>query len=187
MGHTSSDPAVEARKCRFETITTLGDGDKGVEARVVYDRKRKAGRLYVLSDEPDDCKHAIVSIPDLPMNILTDGSGQCEFQLDEFGRVRIARLSRMLLRRPRALCSVDAHALTASGSRLELSSGLVVVIRREANRLYIRAHCADHTPPFALVAAQWDDSTTRIVPLKNGACDMTVDEHSDHATIRFYQ
>jgi hypothetical protein len=72
---------TETEGSRFAVLATLAAEAQNVLVRVVGDRGTGQGRLYVLSDRPEMQAHAVVSFPELDLDLATDSEGHLEFDL----------------------------------------------------------------------------------------------------------
>jgi len=66
---------------RFQTVATLASRQQDVLLRILRDNESDTYRLYVLSHDPRQRRHAVISFPDLPLEVATDENGQARFQL----------------------------------------------------------------------------------------------------------
>jgi hypothetical protein len=76
MTHESPAP-------RFQTVATLASVEKSTLLRILRDNATGTFRVYILAEDRRQREHAIISFPELGMNLMADEKGQAVFALAE--------------------------------------------------------------------------------------------------------
>ncbi len=79
---SETGPAEEASGS-FQTFSTLATEGGNVLIRVIGNRETGRGRVYILSDDPERTAWAVVSFPELGLDLVTDEHGIATFDLPE--------------------------------------------------------------------------------------------------------
>jgi hypothetical protein len=66
---------------RFKPVAVYSSADHQIIIRIVQDTEADSYKLYVLGTQQEMCGFAVVSFPDLQMDLGTDESGKKEFSL----------------------------------------------------------------------------------------------------------
>jgi len=120
--------SVETARQRFETVATLFSGREKILVQVMHDRESDSFKLYVQSDDPRKRSYSIVSLPELPIELVTDQRGHVSFSLREDLRPKNWSSLNAVLHTPIAEVSLSERELhspierrTESGHVLSLS------------------------------------------------------------------
>lgn len=119
---------------RFSVLTTLAAEQEEVLVRVLGDHETGEGRVYVLTGASAGPAHAIVSFPELGMDLVTDADGRQTFALPSAVDRGDWEDAVAVVRQP------VASRLLAPGSTVELGgpSGATATCRFEDGALIVR-------------------------------------------------
>jgi hypothetical protein len=68
---------------RFKTVAVLNSDDHKAILRIIHDTETDNFRLYLLTDDPRKADRALVSIPAIHSELVTDTSGMAQFSLSK--------------------------------------------------------------------------------------------------------
>lgn len=71
----------ESFRYRFKPVAVYSSVDQKIVVRILQDTEADLYKLYVLGAEQGNCRFAVVSFPELQMDLGTDESGKKEFSL----------------------------------------------------------------------------------------------------------
>ncbi|MCX6132443.1 MAG: hypothetical protein NTU47_01405 [Ignavibacteriales bacterium] len=66
---------------RFKPVAVYSSVDQQIVVRIVQDTEEDLYKLYVLGAQQENCRFAVVSFPELEMDLGTDESGKKDFSL----------------------------------------------------------------------------------------------------------
>ena len=66
---------------RFKPVAVYSSPDQEIVVRILQDTDADLYKLYVLAEKQDGCRFAVVSFPELQMDLGTDESGRMDFSL----------------------------------------------------------------------------------------------------------
>ena len=168
MTHASPAP-------RFQTVATLASAQKDVLLRLLRDNETDSYRLYILSDDPCQRKHAVVSFPDLALEVVTDDKGQAQFQLSDDKAPKSWDSLPSVLRLPVCEIRISAeqlrHAASTDSLTIEESAVTEYAIRisYSDNTLALEAQPRrQEVLEIALAVIQGGDDQTLAIPLRGG-------------------
>jgi len=71
----------ESSPYRFKPVAVYSSPDQKIVVRILQDAEADLYKLYVLSEKQESCRFAVVSFPELQMDLGTDESGRMDFSL----------------------------------------------------------------------------------------------------------
>lgn len=176
---------------RFHTVATLTSESQGTVVRMVYDRSEESFKLYVHSDDPQKREYAIISVPEIGTDFVTDKKGQVTFRTaDKSLQLGPGSLSGVLLTVVTTLSVAatdfkqaqpsDELAVTQTDGkhsvRLTYNNGLLnVAVQSQDNHL-----------PITRLLVQPSEDRALLVALKDGAGGCNLDDLPPRLTLRLY-
>jgi len=176
---------------RFHTVATLTSESQGTVVRMVYDRSEESFKLYVHSDDPQKREYAIISVPEIGADFVTDKKGQVTFRTADKSLQRgLGSLSGVLLTVVTTLSVAAADFKQAQPSddlavtqtdgkhsvRLTYNNGL----------LNVAVQSRDHHLPITRVLVQLSEDRALLVALKDGTGGCGLDDLPPRLTLRLY-
>ena len=137
---------------RFSILATLAAEAEDLLVRVVKDRDTERGRLYVLSDPPEQRAHVVVSFPEFGLDLVADEEGRRAFDVPPEVSPEQWAEAQAVVRRPVATRVLRPKEETA----VPLASGGTLVGKRMEERLIIKVEPQEADGPALLTVTSSD-------------------------------
>ncbi len=171
---------------RFRSVATLASEEQQAVVRILQDNNTKRLRIYVITDDPSKKSHAVLSFPEISVDIVTDSRGQIEVDnvLSDWKDLKgVLRLT------------VAEHSMTAdqlfngnSGGVIQIEGGLhEVTVTYRNNKLHIATFKKKHYAPDLNVAVISEKQNVNyFIPLTNGKGEYMLSSLPDSFMMRLY-
>jgi hypothetical protein len=156
-----TETSSEAR--RFSVLTTLAAEAEQMLVRIVGDREKNQGRMYVLTDPPEQRAHVVVSFPELGLDLVANEQGRLAFDLPPDVGPEQWNEVRAVVRRPVAREQLSPGNVAT----LPLPSGTDLHCERDGG--VITASAADDNGAPTFVTVTPPDETPLLMRLGPGA------------------
>ena len=181
-------PRPQPDTSNLETRTVVLNEDEGVLVRLLHNPETGSGRLYLLAHDRATWTHALVSIPDLGLDVPTDDSGLGAFTHDT--DVADDRFSSLQLRR--VLSSHPIADLPPGSEAVQtFDSGHSLRLQRRDNTLHVRLTTQPAAAPtlrrVVIQSPAADGSPVcRVARVEDGTATVPLPPSSDTYTLRLY-
>jgi hypothetical protein len=183
----SSDTA----EMRFETVATLVSEKDGALVRILHDRSVNQFRVFVNVEDDSKRDHAIVSIPSIPLELVTDSNGQATFEIP---RERIPldwRGLNAMLRTPVATLRIDTTGLLLYDLPVAMEvpglSGIVKLSLRDGDILLEVPRSSGDTPEIAQAVITTPAGKSYLLVLQDARTLLARENLDESITLRLYQ
>jgi hypothetical protein len=188
-GLLAAQAGEQGRRQGFETVGTFASETDHILLRVRQDTINRRVKIYYHAEDPQMREGAIVTIPDLPAEIVLDEHGQMEFGIADAKSAREWAAFSALIALPLAKAETERPAVGNEASTLIVADGanayeLTVSNKGESCTVLVRS--MDDAPPVRRVVARDESGETVLVDLVGGSGTFSISPDCRRLLFRLY-
>jgi hypothetical protein len=171
---------------RFVSVATLASEEQNAVVRILEDKSTSRLKIYVITDDPTRRSHAILSIPELSADFVTDSRGQLEVKFPKSNWQQLKGLLRLAVSHYE-LSPDDTRRINTDGGISVIGSlhRIILSYRDRMLELYIEEK-KSYGPKLNLAVITGDNGVTYFIPLKEGRGTCSIRSLPASITLRLY-
>lgn len=175
---------------RFETVAVLASARQDMLVRLLRDHDNNLFRLYVITEDQRRCAHALISFPELRVEVKTDEKGQAIFALAETAVPVNWEQTPCMLKLPLAKVRVAVEALQRPSSAepmiITVDDYLIAVTNTQNKLAFAIRTCRPMQVASSLAALEGTAGSLLLIPLQNGRGVCELPDTEQDLILRFY-
>ena len=182
----------QAVQHRFQTRATLASEQDGTLVKILHDNVANSFKLYILANDDRRRKHALVSIPALSIELVTNEHGQSSFSLPEAMGETDWNSVTAFLHLPVAEYTVSGAEIVGATSERPIVLGhadgtkYTLVLSHAKGKIRLDASSTRSEAPPNRALLMESQGNTSLLTLRNGIGEHLYETLPDSLTIRLF-